>query len=180
MWKVQPGLWYGWPDYFAGQPINNADRFGPPGRVAPTFLLAHHPNRPPTPVAKFGVHASADGFDFCRDHDFGPVGDAYVAEFGDLTPSTGKLQAPVGFRIVRVETRGGIVHPFAVNKGPQDAPASMLKKGGLERPIAVRFDPSGKALYVVDFGVVQTTNDGGTYPIGNTGVIWKITREETR
>jgi len=32
----------------------------------------------------------------------------------------------------------------------------------------------------VDFGVVQTTNDGGTYPIENTGVIWKITREETR
>lgn len=177
LWEIHSGMWYGWPDYFAGSPINNPDRFGPPGREAPTFLLAHHPNRPPRPAAIFGVHASADGLDFSRSHEFGNVGDAFVAEFGDLTPSTGHVMAPVGFRIARVELQGGIIHPFAVNKGPQDAPASMLKKGGLERPIAARFDPSGKALYVVDFGVVQTTKDGGIYPIENTGVVWKITRE---
>jgi hypothetical protein len=47
----------------------------------------------------------------------------------------------------------------------------------LERPIAARFDPRGKALYVVDFGQVLT-GPKGMKPVENTGVLWKITREE--
>lgn len=176
LWEIKPGAWYGWPDYFAGAPINNANRFGPPGKPAPTFLLARDPGRPPRPVAKFGVHASADGFDFSRERRFGHVGDAFVAEFGDMAPLTGKVLAPVGFRVVRVETEGGIIHPFAVNRGREDAPASKLGTGGLERPIAARFDPSGDVLYVVDFGVM-TTDSRGVHPVENTGVLWRITRE---
>ena len=179
LWEIKPGTWYGWPDYFAGVPVNNADRFGDPDHPAPTLLLRRHPPRPPRPVAAFGVHASADGFDFCREHAFGNVGDAFVAEFGDMAPGVGKVEAPVGFRVVRVETEGGIIHPFAVNRGDQDAPASKLGTGGLERPIAARFDPSGRALYVVDFGVM-TVDSKGPHPVQNTGVLWKITREGAR
>jgi glucose/arabinose dehydrogenase len=178
LWRIEPGRWYGWPDYFGGVPINHADRFGAPHRHPPTLLLARHPGVPPKPVAKFGVHASADGFDFSRDRGFGNVGDAFVAEFGDLSPTTGHLEAPVGFRVDRVELEGGIVHPFAVNRGREDAPASMLNSGGLERPIAARFDPQGKALYIVDFGQVLA-GPKGMKPVENTGVLWKITREET-
>jgi glucose/arabinose dehydrogenase len=176
LWEIKPGQWYGWPDYFAGEPVNNANRFAAPNHPAPTRLLAKMPGVAPKPVAKFGVHASADGFDFCRDDSFGPVGDAFVAEFGDLAPVTGKVEAPVGFRVCRVETEGGIIHPFVVNKGPYDAPASKLGTGGLERPIAARFDPTGKALYVVDFGIMMA-GPKGVEPVEGTGVLWKITRQ---
>jgi glucose/arabinose dehydrogenase len=179
LWQIEPGRWYGWPDYFAGEPINDADRFGAPSHYPPTKLLARRPGIPPKPVARFGVHSSADGFDFCRDRAFGNVGDALVAEFGDMAPQTGKVEAPVGYRVARVELDDGVVHPFAVNKGPMDAPASMLGTGGLERPIAARFDPSGKELYVVDFGVMLT-GPKGVKPLEYTGVLWKITREDAR
>jgi hypothetical protein len=45
----------------------------------------------------------------------------------------------------------------------------------LERPVAARFDPSGSALYIVDFGVLSMTP--GPAPQKETGVLWKITRE---
>jgi hypothetical protein len=32
--------------------------------------------------------------------------------------------------------------------------------GGLERPVAVRFDPGGTSLYVVDFGVMTVSPHG--------------------
>ena len=59
-------------------------------------LLASEPGKPPTPVAIFGVPASADGFDFSRSNSFGHVGEAFVAEFGDQAPTTGKSPHPVG------------------------------------------------------------------------------------
>ena len=179
LWEIKPGQWYGWPDFFAGEPINDSNRFGAPGRAAPTLLLAKHPGVPPHPVAKFGVHSSADGFDFSRQQTFGYLGDAFVAEFGDMSPVVGKIEAPVGFRVSRVELEGGIIHPFVVNKGRRDAPASKLGTGGLERPIAARFNPSGDALYVVDFGVMRM-DPNGAIPIENTGVLWRITREDSR
>jgi len=89
------------------------------------------------------------------------------------------VQNPVGFRVVRVEPHGGVIHPFAVNKGRLDAPASKTDGGGLERPIAAKFDPSGKALYIVDYGVMLA-DASGIHPAENTGVLWKITREESR
>lgn len=179
LWRIEPGRWYGWPDYYGNERINDANRFGVPHGPTPRLLLAKHPTLPPAPVARFGVHASADGFDFSRNPRFGGVGDAFVAEFGDLAPVTGRVLAPVGYRVARVELEGGIVHPFAVNKGREDAPASLLGTGGFERPIAARFDPEGKALYVVDFGQVLT-GPKGMRPVEGTGVLWKITREETR
>jgi hypothetical protein len=48
---------------------------------------------------------------------------------------------------------------------------------GLERPIAVRFDPSGSSLYVVDFGVLRMDHEG-SHPVRNTGVVWRIGRED--
>ena len=179
LWEIKQGSWYGWPDYFAGMRVNNANRFRAPGKHSPTFLLAGHPGVPPKPAAVFGVHASADGFDFSHDLSFGDVGDAFVAEFGDLAPATGKVEAPVGFRVSRVELADGAVHPFAVNRGHEDAPASALGSGGLERPIAARFDPTGHALYVVDFGQMLTGRNG-VQPVENTGVLWRITREDSR
>jgi hypothetical protein len=79
--------------------------------------------------------------------------------------------------VVRVDLTNGVIYEFASNLGKENGPASFLKKGGLERPVAVRFSPSGEALYVVDFGVL--TMDGKmSKPRQTTGVLWKITRAQ--
>ena len=174
LWRVSEGAWYGWPDYSGEQRLNK-DHHTPPGQQPPAPLLQQPPGEPPKPVARFGVHASANGFDFSRSAAFGHVGQAFVAEFGDQSPDTGKSLHPVGFRVVRVDVANGHVEDFAVNTGRKNAPASRLGTGGLERPVAVRFDPGGRALYVVDFGVMLM-DATGPKPQPGTGVVWRITR----
>jgi len=69
LWKIEKGGWYGWPDFCGGVPVTDK-RFKTKGG----FLIQNHPSQPPYPVASFGVHASADGFDFCRNAAFGYPG----------------------------------------------------------------------------------------------------------
>jgi glucose/arabinose dehydrogenase len=175
LWAVAPGSWYGWPDYHAGLPVTDADHYRTPGRPAPRFLLAEHPATPPRPAAVLGVHSSSNGFDFSRNPAFGHVGEAFVAQFGDMAPEVGKVMAPVGFKVVRVDVESGVVRDFAVNRGAVNGPASRIGGGGLERPVAARFDPAGTALYIVDFGVM-TVGPRGPQPHRGTGVLWRITR----
>ncbi|HYE78469.1 MAG TPA: PQQ-dependent sugar dehydrogenase, partial [bacterium] len=158
LWEVKPGTWYGWPDFVAGLPVNTEDFETP--KKDPRFVLAKHPQTPPKPAAVFGVHTSSNGFDFSRTPDFGHVGEAFVAEFGDMAPDVGRIYGPVGYKVVRVNVARGTVEDFAVNKGRTNQAASEAKKGGLERPIAARFSPDGRALYVVDFGVMPVTEQG--------------------
>lgn len=174
-WRVEPGLWYGWPDFHGGRPLNAGRTYAVPGKAAPRFLLARHPNPPPRPVAVLGVHASADGFDFSRNPAFGYVGEAFIAEFGDLAPVVGKVLEPVGFKVVRVDPKTGAIHDFAVNKGKLNGPASRVGGAGLERPVAARFAPDGKALYIVDFGVMLE-HGKQSQPFGGTGALWRITK----
>jgi glucose/arabinose dehydrogenase len=175
LWEVRSGTWYGWPDFSAGEPLTKPD-FKPPGKSQPQFLLARHPNIPPKPAANLGVHSSANGFDFSRSADFGHAGEAFVAMFGDQAPKTGKVENPVGFKVVRVNVHTGAVEDFMVNHGHKTGPASLLKNGGIERPIAARFSPDGRSLYVVDFGVM-TMSEEGPHPIRGTGALWRIVRE---
>jgi glucose/arabinose dehydrogenase len=172
-----PPLWYGWPDFHGDQPLTWSDHYQPPGHPAPKFLLAEHPNPPPKPAAVLGVHSSACGLDVSRSESFGHVGDAFIALFGDMAPTVGKVMEPVGFQIVRVNPSTGVIEPFAVNRGKSNGPASMLKSAGLERPVAARFDRTGNTLYVVDFGVL-TVDKSGAHAQQNTGVLWRITRAE--
>lgn len=179
LWQVNPAgpsAWYGWPDYHGDMSLDNADHFGPPGGPPPGLLLAQPPGTPPKPSAKLGVHSSSNGLDFSRSTAFGFVGQAFVAQFGDMAPGVGKVMAPVGFMVVRVDVHTGAVYDFAVNRGKTYGPASRLGSGGLERPIDARFDPQGTALYVVDFGVM--TIEQGPKPRPGTGVVWKISRGE--
>ena len=174
LWEVRQGIWYGWPDFSAGMALTNR-WFKPPGKAQPQFLLANHPNTPPRPVALFDVHSSADGLDFARNPAFGHVGEAFVALFGDQAPTVGKVLQPVGFKVVRVNTSNGVMETFAANKGKVNGPASRIGGHGFERPVAVRFNPAGDALYVVDFGVL-TQSKQGSDPRRGTGVLWRITR----
>lgn len=175
MFEVHSGTWYGWPDFSAGQPLSKPD-FKPPGKAQPQFLLARHPNTPPSPVANLGVHASANGFDFSRNASFGHVGEAFVALFGDQAPKTGKVTNPVGFKVARVDVSSGAVEDFMVNKGRKTGPASLVGGGGIERPVAARFSPDGRALYVVDFGVLLM-DEKGPHPQRGTGALWRIVHE---
>jgi hypothetical protein len=125
------------------------------------------------------VHSSADGFDFSRAAAFGHVGEAFVALFGDEAPATGKTLHSVGCRVVRVDLHSGVIEDFAVNRGPAAGPASKIGGGGLERPLAARFSPDGRALYVVDFGIMRH-DDEGAKPQPGTGVLWRITRRDAR
>jgi len=174
LWRVENGMWYGWPDYSAGMRLDQ-EHFKPPGKKQPRFLLVTHPNRPPDPAAIFAVHSSADGFDFSRSPKFGHEGQAFVALFGDEAPTTGKVLYPVGAQVVRVNVRNGLIEQFAVNKGHKNGPASKIGSYGLERPIAARFNPAGDALYVVDFGVMMQTKTKA-HPVEGTGVLWRISR----
>ncbi|MBW3563612.1 MAG: glucose dehydrogenase [Acidobacteria bacterium] len=171
--EVQPGKWHGWPDYFAHIPM--AGSFAPPGKDDLVRLMKEWPNDPPKAAAKFAVHSSSNGLDFDGSGRFGPRGLIYVAQFGDMAPGVGKVLNPAGFKVVRVDPGTGVIEDFAVNRGEHNGPASMLGTGGLERPVAVRFHPSGNAMYVVDFGVM-TVSDRGPSPKRETGVLWKITR----
>lgn len=178
LWRVdpqQPGLWYGWPDFHAGEPLTWSDHYTPPGKPAPQFLLAEHPNPPPKPAAVLGVHSSSNGIDFARTGGFGYAGQAFIAQFGDMAPKVGKVLAPVGYKVVRVDPQTGVIEDFAANVGKTNGPASRVKSGGFERPTSLRFSPDGSALYVVDFGVV-TMSQKGPEPKQGTGVLWRITR----
>jgi glucose/arabinose dehydrogenase len=174
LWKVEKGKWYGWPDFSAGEPLT-LKKFKAPRKPQPQFVLANHPNHPPAPVSRFGVHSSADGLDFSRNEAFGHVGEAFVALLGDEAPSTGKTLHPVGFKVVRVNVRDGTMQDFVVNRGKQNGPASKIGGRGLERPVSVKFNPSGDALYIVDFGVLLQNKEGAK-PQEGTGVIWRVTR----
>lgn len=179
LWKVERGRWYGWPDYMMGKPVTDAQFNQNPQNPKLRFVLAKHPGKPPAPAAILGVHASANGLDFSRSAAFGHRGQAFVAEFGDMAPDVGKVAWPVGFRVVRVDPATGDVADFAHHPHDGRGPASKMGTGGLERPVDVRFDPSGEALYVVDFGVMAMT-ERGPAPQQGTGVLWRIARAEAK
>ena len=176
LWKLQPGSWYGWPDFSGGQPMAGRKEFSSKGKPALRALLKQYPASPPKAIAVLGVHASANGMDFSAGASFGYTGEVFIAEFGDMAPATGKVLSPVGFKVVRVNIHTGVVEDFAVNKGKRNGPALKYKNAGLERPISVRFDPQGNNLYVVDFGVVKMTKNGPE-PQTGTGAIWKVSKK---
>lgn len=172
LYKLEQGAWYGWPDYNGKLPVSKVEV---PGEKDPKKILVNEPGTPPKPIAKLGVHSSSNGLSFSTNGEFGFKGQAFIAQFGDMAPNVGKVLAPVGYRVVRVDVNSGIVEDFATNKAKKNGPASWLKAGGLERPVSVQFSPDGAALYIVDFGILSTSKKGSN-PVLKTGVIWKITK----
>jgi glucose/arabinose dehydrogenase len=175
LWKIEQGAWYGWPDFIEGRPAI-ASWYSEAGGDTKGFMLATHPQKPPEPAAYLPVHAAVTGIDFSRERAFGHVGEAFVTLFGDMAPAVGKVMHPVGFAVMRVDPRTGAVHHFARNKPDAPGPASKREHRGLERPIAARFSPDGRSLYVVDFGVMRV-DDSGPRAIEKSGALWRITRE---
>lgn len=171
--QIRQGLWYGWPDYAGGEPVTSS-RFQQEGRRRNEFLLTNHPNVPPRPFATFQPNSYVYGFDFNYNAEFGPYGDAYVAEFGgggriedgEPTPYAGR-----GHRISRVNMDTGGITTFAINRS--GFPSSITGEGGFGRPVEVVFGPDG-AMYVVDMGTNAVEDPSYYFPY--TGVIWRISR----
>lgn len=176
LWQVENDRWYGWPDH-SGPYELSSDLYKVPGKGTTELLLKKKPNEVPDPVVVLGVHSSSNGMDFSRSDDFGYQGHAFIAQLGDMSPNVGKVLAPVGFKVVMVDVDNGVIKDFAVNRGKENGPASVLKSGGLERPVAVKFDPDGKSLYVVDFGIIEIDGEK-TISHERTGVIWKISKQQ--
>lgn len=177
LWTVntnEPARWYGWPEYADGNKLTET-RYKPAAEPQPKRLIAEDPDTPQLPRAFFACHSSANGLAVSSNSQFGYVGQAFVAQFGDQAPATGKVLAPSGFKVVRVDLSNGVIEEFASNRGKENGPASYLKSGGLERPIAVRFSRDGTQLYVVDFGVLTMSGDQAHAAQG-TGVLWRIQR----
>lgn len=174
LWEVKENRWYGWPDY-SGHHALDDHVYKAPGKEETKLLLKERPNDPPEPIALLGVHSSSNGMDFSTSDAFGYRGHAFIAQLGDMAPNVGKVLAPVGFKVVMVDVAKKTIHDFAVNKGKKNGPASVLRKGGLERPVAVKFSPDGRSLYLVDFGIIEIS-EGKIISHKETAVIWKISK----
>jgi glucose/arabinose dehydrogenase len=173
-YEIVEGAWYGWPDFASGLRLDD-HRWGP-GGIGREPVLAEHPDAdPPKPFVTFPPHAAANGFAFSTSADFGFVGDAFVALYGDLAPiTTARLARPVGYKVVRVDMRRRTVVDFAVNR--IEGPASKLPHEGFERPSHCRFGPDG-ALYVVDWGEIDIAPEVGSVRMqAGSGTLWRIRR----
>jgi glucose/arabinose dehydrogenase len=193
IYEIKEGEWYGWPDYYSSVPVTN-DRFelpedpdypGAPAKLE--FLLTEETrNRllkgrqaPPEPLARIYPHVATQGFVFGNESFGIPAGELLVAEFGTVQTFSTKGKAP-GFRVSRVNLETGKSTPFMENKEGV-RPASTIegatdRSEGLERPLRLAFGPDG-ALYLVDWGVFETyPPKKNAHP--NTGVVWKITRNQ--
>lgn len=174
-YQIQPGAWYGWPDFASGIRLDDPS-WGPGGQGREPVLSRHPDPNPPKPVASFQTHAAANGFDFCRDPDFGFEGQAFIALFGDIAPLTtiSRATVPTGFKVVRLDPQNGEIKDFAVNRF--QGPASKLPHEGFERPSHCQFGPDG-ALYVVDFGIIHIAPEaGGIRMQESSGTLWRIRR----
>lgn len=166
VWEVKEGGWYGWPDFASGLPVTNP-RFKPADGPQPQFLLAEHPPLAGQPLARLVPHSGSVKFAFAPQGGFGYPGQMFIAQVGDFSPMTQKLQEPRGFRVVRLNLETGQAADFYVNQRPNAGGS------GLERPVAVKFAPDGSALYVLDFGLLQT------YPMtmvpkAGSGGLWRV------
>jgi glucose/arabinose dehydrogenase len=170
-YRIEPGAWYGWPDFACDVPVTDP-RFKPPGGPQPGFVLASHPTeQPPAPIAKFDPHAATNGFAFAAADAWGKPTDAFVALFGDFTPATGTVPRPRGVKVVRVDTTSGAISDFITNAIPSEASKHGL--GGLEHPSDVTFGPDG-AMYIADWGLARISTDGLKLDPGS-GVVWRVT-----
>jgi glucose/arabinose dehydrogenase len=157
LFEVQPGRWYGWPDFIGGRPISDPE-FTPDRGAHPGPLLADHHELPPPERAlvEFPPHSAATKLDLAVT---GPLrGRLVVALFGDERPMT----APAGDRAGRC----------LATVDPRTWRLSHLPAPGMARPIDVRCHPGDGLLYVVDFGEFEVTA-GGVRAVPGSGALWR-------
>lgn len=182
LWLIKQGAWYGFPDYAGGVPVTDA-RFRPEHGPAPKFLMRDHP-MVETPLLRLQHHVGAAGMDVSRSGRFGFKGQLFIALSGDMNPITGAHAKRSGFAVVRVDPQDPKAETFFRARPDAIGPEGLehVVTPGPKRPVGIRFSPDGEALYVVDVGAVAifpTAAGPAPRPFPRTGVVWRITREET-
>ncbi|MER7015277.1 hypothetical protein ABT324_27920 [Saccharopolyspora sp. NPDC000359] len=155
LFEVHQGRWYGWPDFVAGVPVT-APRFRPVRGPQPEFVLAQHETLPEPEAAlvEFDPHVAATKFAVT------PTGRLVVALFGDETPMTAPPGHPqVGRSLLLVDPADWSTRPLP--GGPK-----------AHRPIDVAVGPADGALYVLDFGDFEMTDNGVRAQPGS-GCLWR-------
>lgn len=180
IWQVREGGWYGWPDYAGGKPVTDREFRSSRGNP-PQMLLKEHPpvekpflTRPP--------HASPTKIDFSTSDEFGFEGQMFFTEFGSGTPVTAPGKVKAGAEVVRVDMATKAVQPFFGLRHESRGPSGYenTATAGPRHPVAVKFSPDGRTLYVVDFGAMAAYPAGAgpvVHPFPGTGVIWRVSRD---
>ncbi len=161
LFEIRQGKWYGWPDFIGDVPVTDP-RFVPTRGPAPTFLLANHDELPSPEKAllEFPPHVAAVKFAIAPD-DFGAyAGQLFITLFGDEAPMTAPADHPrVGRSLARID--------------PADWSLHQVATGPLRRPIDVQIVPGSQALYILDFGNFEMT-DQGVSAVAQSGRIWRF------
>jgi len=166
LWEISPCGWHGWPDFYSGLPVT-LPHFHVEDDIKPTFVMKNHPILASQPITRFEKHTSSDKFDFSTNPSFGYLGQMFLAQLGDM--EWGHHKKNYGFKVVRVNIETGQIRDFLVNTHGEKS-----IKGPI-RPVTAVFNPNGSELYVVDFGVLGSPQEGKK-PKPKTGAIWKIVR----
>ncbi|MFL5693522.1 MAG: PQQ-dependent sugar dehydrogenase [Ktedonobacteraceae bacterium] len=158
--EVRKDAWYGWPDFIGGDPLTDP-RYQPERGPIPTFVLANHNDLPPPerPLLRFPPHTAAVKFDVAPAGTPDWSGQLFVALFGDEVPMTAPSRPRVGRSIVRIDPTDWSMYP--------------LIQSPLARPIDVRFDAWGKALYILDFGQFEMHAKRGVEAEAQSGHLWR-------
>lgn len=153
LFAIEPGAWYGWPDFVAGVAVDDP-HYRPERGATPRFLLANHAELPPpaAPLLSFPARSAAVKFAFGGDQ-------LYVALFGDKRPFTAPPGPAAGRAVVRVDPRDWSLHPVV------DAP--------LHRPIDLRIHPIDGQLYVLDFGDFEMRAGDELDAVSASGKLWR-------
>ncbi|GGS57962.1 PQQ-dependent sugar dehydrogenase [Actinokineospora fastidiosa] len=162
LWEIRQGAWYGWPDFVGGEPVT-APRFAPERGPALEFVLANHDELPPPerPLVEFEPHVAATKFAVVPSAAERFAGQLVVPLFGDEAPMCLPSGGPkLGRYLLRVDPTDWSTHRMTVGMP-------------LHRPIDVAFGPDGGALYVLDFGEFEMSDEGVQARAG-TGCLWRV------
>jgi glucose/arabinose dehydrogenase len=187
LYEVRIGDYFGWPDWYGGLPVSDpaldpthdwdGARTPEPGLLIarPEPLLRDAPPITRQPLARFTPHATPGGFALASDT-FGFAGDAFVALFGDISPfASGGVRMRAGHGVARVDLRRGAVDDFLLAAAPLVTEGDDPHAVDPFRPVDARFDVTGSALYVVDFGAVELTMRASRVHPGS-GALWRVVR----
>jgi hypothetical protein len=104
-------MWYGWPDFSAGNPIANDEEYKVPKKEAVKPLLQQLPNQPPKPAAVLVSILPLTGSTFrgTQHSDFPAKPLSTVWRYG---PGGWQSVVAGGFKVVRVNVETGVIRDF--------------------------------------------------------------------
>ena len=196
---------FGWPDYFGNaEPVENNSKFksiSSPNNETNRFLMQNHPPVE-KPLALLGEAVAVTQIALSNNNQFGFKGMAFIGEFGTAAPLIHPFaqitQEMPGFKPEIIGQKVIVLDP---EKGNFTDFVSLKKIDKSFRPIGVKFNPNGDALYIISNSKFEITTDvpgpasgldnyrvgkglytfaslhATAWPYANTGIVWKVTKD---